>query len=214
MDNPPQSTLTIATPSVTTILPMTENMNDNAFMSPNVPYEKETTMSDLHGHEDQNNLNIETEQNNIGVNQDSLCRIYHEQQVINPDVTGSNTDAQTLESVNSTQQYSTAATDDSIKNGKKRNKAAKKNTKLDAKSKLEKSRQSARECRARKKLRYQYLEDLVCNREKAVIKLREELFMFCELSKQIDAGTLSEKDRLLLTDQSKENNRSESTSLL
>lgn len=61
------------------------------------------------------------------------------------------------------------------KGSKRKNKTAKKSTKLDARSKLEKSRQSARECRARKKLRYQYLEDLVNNREKAVVKLREEL---------------------------------------
>lgn len=40
---------------------------------------------------------------------------------------------------------------------------------------VERSRQSARECRARKKLRYQYLEELVADREKAVIALRAEL---------------------------------------
>lgn len=43
------------------------------------------------------------------------------------------------------------------------------------KAKLERSRQSARECRARKKLRYQYLEELVADREKAVLELRQEL---------------------------------------
>lgn len=47
--------------------------------------------------------------------------------------------------------------------------------KVDMKAKLERSRQSARECRARKKLRYQYLEELVSDREKAVIQLRSEL---------------------------------------
>ncbi len=43
------------------------------------------------------------------------------------------------------------------------------------KAKLERSRQSARECRARKKLRYQYLEELVSSRERAVFQLRSEL---------------------------------------
>ncbi|KAH8021466.1 hypothetical protein HPB51_015862 [Rhipicephalus microplus] len=47
----------------------------------------------------------------------------------------------------------------------------------DMRAKLERSRQSARECRARKKLRYQYLEELVADREKAVLVLRHELDM-------------------------------------
>ena len=48
-------------------------------------------------------------------------------------------------------------------------------SKVDHRARLERSRQSARECRARKKLRYQYLEELVSTREKAVFSLREEL---------------------------------------
>jgi len=92
---------------------------------------------------------------------------------------------------------------------KKRIKIVKKGAKLDAKSKLEKSRQSARECRARKKLRYQYLEDLVCNREKAVVKLREELSVFQAYSKKIDDGTLSFADRHMLIGQTKENGKTQ-----
>ena len=38
--------------------------------------------------------------------------------------------------------------------------------------------QSARECRARKKLRYQYLDDLILEREKANIVLREEILKY------------------------------------
>lgn len=59
----------------------------------------------------------------------------------------------------------------------RRGRGRKKSARVDVKAKLEKSRQSARECRARKKLRYQYLEDLVNKREQAVVSLRKELDM-------------------------------------
>jgi len=61
---------------------------------------------------------------------------------------------------------------------------------LDMKSKLEKSRQSARECRARKKLRYQYLEELVSAREKAIFSLREEMEMYKSWCKDMDEGKI------------------------
>lgn len=57
---------------------------------------------------------------------------------------------------------------------------------MDIKAKLERSRQSARECRARKKLRYQYLEELVADREKAVFALRKELEKYKSWSKELD----------------------------
>ena len=50
----------------------------------------------------------------------------------------------------------------SIEKGKRGRKPG---TKQDGVSKLERSRMSARECRVRKKLRYEYLEELVQDRE-------------------------------------------------
>lgn len=50
-------------------------------------------------------------------------------------------------------------------------------SKIDLEAKLERSRQSARECRARKKLRYKYLEEMIADKETYVYKLRDELEM-------------------------------------
>uniref|UniRef100_A0A670Z9V6 cAMP-responsive element-binding protein-like 2 n=1 Tax=Pseudonaja textilis TaxID=8673 RepID=A0A670Z9V6_PSETE len=58
--------------------------------------------------------------------------------------------------------------------------------------KQERSWQSTRECRMRKKLRYQYLEDLVSSREKAICALREEPEMYngiCRSSKVLKIST-------------------------
>ncbi|XP_064597180.1 uncharacterized protein LOC135463708 [Liolophura sinensis] len=71
-------------------------------------------------------------------------------------------------------------------------------SKVDVKVKLERSRQSARECRARKKLRYQYLEELVNSREKAVYALRSELEQFREVCEAIDNGHIPEGIESLL----------------
>ncbi|CAG5120207.1 unnamed protein product [Candidula unifasciata] len=59
-------------------------------------------------------------------------------------------------------------------------------SRVDESAKLERSRQSARECRARKKLRYQYLEELVQHREKAVFALRDELETYKQWCTQLD----------------------------
>ncbi|KAK0167591.1 hypothetical protein PV327_004968 [Microctonus hyperodae] len=64
--------------------------------------------------------------------------------------------------------------------------------KADMRAKLERSRQSARECRARKKLRYQYLEELVTDREKAVLALRSELDVYRLWGQELDDGRIPE----------------------
>lgn len=46
---------------------------------------------------------------------------------------------------------------------------------MNLEAKLERSRQSARECRARKKLRYQSLEDTIAEKEANVYALRKEV---------------------------------------
>lgn len=58
------------------------------------------------------------------------------------------------------------------KAGKKR---GRKPTQMNLEAKLERSRQSARECRARKKLRYQSLEDTIAEKEANVYALRKEV---------------------------------------
>lgn len=54
-------------------------------------------------------------------------------------------------------------------------KRGRKPMKSDSNTRLEKSRESARQCRQRKKLRYEYLEELVTDREKAILQLQHEL---------------------------------------
>ncbi|CAG7824967.1 unnamed protein product [Allacma fusca] len=65
--------------------------------------------------------------------------------------------------------------------------------KADIKAKLERSRQSARECRARKKLRYQYLEEIILETEKAIFALRREFEVLKLWAKELDEGRCPEQ---------------------
>lgn len=70
--------------------------------------------------------------------------------------------------------------------------------KQDGVSKLERSRMSARECRVRKKLRYEYLEELVQDREKAISALEHEVELYRKVCEQIDAGNITEELKQLV----------------
>merc|ERR1712025_822548 len=72
------------------------------------------------------------------------------------------------------------------------NKKQKTSENMKTSNKLEKSRQSARECRARKKLRYQYLDDIIEQREKANDKLRDELAKYVSWCKMLDEKQVPE----------------------
>lgn len=73
---------------------------------------------------------------------------------------------------------------------KRGRKPGQRSLRTDMKTKLERSRQSARECRARKKLRYQYLDDLILEREKANDVLREELMRYQKWCHELDKGRI------------------------
>lgn len=59
---------------------------------------------------------------------------------------------------------------------------------MDEEAKLMRSRVSARECRARKKKRYQKLESMADSKERIVLQLREELQKLYQECKALDAS--------------------------
>ena len=63
--------------------------------------------------------------------------------------------------------------------------------KNDGNNRLEKSRESARQCRHRKKLRYEYLDELVSDREKAILQLQQEVQRLRSICQQIDQQGLT-----------------------
>jgi len=101
----------------------------------------------------------------------------------------------------SPQDPSLVSTNIKAKRGRKPNQRS---LKSDMKTKLERSRQSARECRARKKLRYQYLDDLLLEREKANIKLKEELLVYQKWCHELDKGRIPDGLQEMLKEYSQE----------
>uniref|UniRef100_A0A8C6M245 cAMP responsive element binding protein-like 2 n=1 Tax=Nothobranchius furzeri TaxID=105023 RepID=A0A8C6M245_NOTFU len=84
---------------------------------------------------------------------------------------------------------------------KKPGKRGRKPAKIDLKAKLERSRQSARECRARKKLRYQYLEELLEMKSNARCRLPKEQQKpsYKQWCSAMDQGKIPSEIKALLT---------------
>ena len=57
---------------------------------------------------------------------------------------------------------------------------------------IEKSRQNARECRARKNLRYQYLDSMIAEREKVNDLLKEEMMKYVGRCQMMDKNRVPE----------------------
>ncbi|XP_029635336.1 uncharacterized protein LOC115210758 isoform X1 [Octopus sinensis] len=96
---------------------------------------------------------------------------------------------------------------------KRAGRRGRKPSKIDQKARLERSRQSARECRARKKLRYQYLEELVVLRERSIFSLRDELERLRQWCTQMDNGHIPAglQDMFLAQSSTSKSNTSEYT---
>lgn len=175
----------IATPVVTNNLQLNENLNDTSFLQPTPsPYNITTPGKSLEADERISSVDIPTGEVSSDRDNQYASESTNKCDETHYNLGKSKQKGQMTPGSDKRKQTTSDQAEAGDGSKKKETKASKKGVKLDTKSKLEKSRQSARECRARKKLRYQYLEDLVCNREKAVQKLREELSRFCEMSKK------------------------------
>ncbi|CAF2050003.1 unnamed protein product [Rotaria magnacalcarata] len=73
-------------------------------------------------------------------------------------------------------------------------KRGRKPMKSDSNTRLEKSRESARQCRHRKKLRYEYLEELVGDREKAITQLQQELERIRTICQYLDRNGVNNEE--------------------
>ncbi|XP_029341652.1 cAMP-responsive element-binding protein-like 2 [Acyrthosiphon pisum] len=93
---------------------------------------------------------------------------------------------------------STTTTPASVAKKRSRKSGKKSSDKVDIRAKLERRRQSARDCRARKNLRYQYLDESVADREQAVLSLRQELDKYRIWCIEIDEGRIPEGFQELL----------------
>ncbi|CAC5406160.1 unnamed protein product [Mytilus coruscus] len=82
--------------------------------------------------------------------------------------------------------------DDSASSKIKGKRPGRPSSNISPKQRQERSRQSARECRSRTNVRYQYLEQLVKIKEKSVYKLRKELELHRRWCEEIDNGVISD----------------------